>query len=101
MSLKSYKKIRKIGWDSSSRHAGTKEKKKLKLGHNCSVQVNFSISVFFDNFSKRKLCKNWTRLFRKYILKTVVKIFRVPLDRFCWNLQGLCKKTLSSKLGEL
>ena len=36
-----------------------------------------------------------------YILKMVVKIFRVPLDRFCFNLQGLCRKVLFSEPGEL
>ena len=34
-------------------------------------------------------------------LKTVVKTSRVPLDQFCSNLQGLCKKVLSSKPREL
>ena len=43
----------------------------------------------------------WTLLSRNYILKMVVKIYRVPLDRFCSNLQSLCKKVLSSKPGEL
>ena len=42
-----------------------------------------------------------TRLSRNYILKTVVRIFPVPLDRFCSNSQGLCKKVLSSEPGEL
>ena len=41
--------------------------------------------------------KLWTRSSRNYILKTVVKISRVPLDRFFWSLQGLCKKKLSSE----
>ena len=40
-------------------------------------------------------------LSRNCTLKTVVKISRVPLDRFCSNLQGLFRKVLSSKLGEL
>ena len=33
-------------------------------------------------------------------MKKVVKISRVPLDRFCLNLQGFCKKVLSSEPGE-
>ena len=31
----------------------------------------------------------------------VVKISRVPLNRFCSNSQGLCKKVLSSEAREL
>ena len=45
--------------------------------------------------------KLWTRLSRNYIFKTVVNISRVPLDRFCLNLQGLYKKIVSSEPGEL
>ena len=48
----------------------------------------------------KTLWKLWTRLSRNYILKMIVKISRVPLDRFCSNLQGLCKKVLFTEPGE-
>ena len=45
----------------------------------------------------KTLGKLWTR---NYILKTVVKISRVPLDPSCWNLQGLCNSTLHYECDE-
>ena len=45
----------------------------------------------------KTLWKHWVRLPRNYILKTVVKISRVLLNRFCLNWQGLCKKVLYSE----
>ena len=47
-----------------------------------------------------KLCENVERVHLEtmHILKTVSKISRVPLYRFRSNLQGLCKKVLSSEL---
>ena len=38
---------------------------------------------------------------RNFILKTVVNISRVTLDRFCSNLQGLCKKVSFSEPEEM
>ena len=61
-------------------------------------KIQFIHRRFFPMlFAAKTLWKFWTRLSRNYILKIVVKISRIPLDRFCSNLQGLCKKVLSSE----
>ena len=82
-----------------------RRKKYIKKSYNrIKIVVHKSIypqACFPMLFITKTLWKLWTRLSRNYILITVIKISRVSLNRFCSNLQGLCKNVLFSEPGGL